>query len=128
MDICQIDYSETFHISDAKTVNIYRDICFQESQRRGWHNPSNSFPEAIALIHSELSEALEGDRKDKMDDHLPHRTSKEVELADAIIRIFDLCGQENIDIGGALVEKFQYNKIRADHDPENRKKPGGKKY
>jgi hypothetical protein len=45
--------------------------------------------ELLALIHSEISEALEGERKDLMDDKLPHRKMAEVELVDAIIRILD---------------------------------------
>ncbi len=45
--------------------------------------------EILALVHSELSEALEGERKSKMDDHLPHRPMAEVEMADTLIRLFD---------------------------------------
>ena len=71
---------------------------------------------------------MEGDRKNLMDDKLPHRKMLEVELADAVIRIFDLAGREGLDLGGALVEKLQYNQIRPDHKKENREKEGGKKY
>jgi hypothetical protein len=48
--------------------------------------------ELRALIASELSEALEGERKSLMDDHLPHRKMAEVEMADAVIRILDYAG------------------------------------
>lgn len=48
--------------------------------------------ELLMLVVSELSEAMEGERKDLMDDHLPHRKMAEVELADAKIRIFDFAG------------------------------------
>lgn len=84
--------------------------------------------ELIALMHSELSEALEADRKGLMDDKLPHRNGVEVELADAVIRILDAAGGLGLDIGGALIEKLAYNHQRADHKPENRVKDGGKKY
>lgn len=66
----------------------------------------------LALIHSEISEALEADRKDLMDDKLTHRTGLEVELADATIRIFDMAGGLNLDLGGAILEKLEYNKSR----------------
>lgn len=83
-------------------------------------------PTKLALAHSELSEALEGFRKNLMDDHLPNRKMIEVELADAIIRILDIAGALNLDIGGALVEKFNYNQTRPDHKPEARNAEGGK--
>jgi NTP pyrophosphatase (non-canonical NTP hydrolase) len=81
----------------------------------------------IALIHSELSEAVEGQRKGLMDDHLPNRKMIEVELADSIIRTFDLAKALDLDIGGALVEKCVYNLTRADHSIEHRKSENGKK-
>lgn len=54
--------------------------------------------ELLALIASELSEALEGERKDLMDDHLPHRKMAEVEMADAVIRILDFSGGFDIPL------------------------------
>ncbi len=84
--------------------------------------------EKLALIHSEVSEAMEGHRKSKMDDKLPHRPMVEVELADAVIRIMDLSGALNLDIGGAIAEKMAFNKIRPDHKPEARLAEGGKAY
>lgn len=84
--------------------------------------------EQIALIHSELSECLEGVRKGLMDDHLPHRTMEEVELADTLIRIFDYAGGHGLDLQGAFEDKMSYNANRADHKLENRSKDGGKKF
>lgn len=80
----------------------------------------------LCLIHSEVSEAMEGHRKNLMDDKLPHRKMIEVELADAVIRIMDLAGAMNLDLGGALVEKLVFNTQRPDHKPENRAADGGK--
>lgn len=101
----------------------------------GWyHDPATgqpikrNFGERIALIHSELSEALEADRKDLMDDKLPHRKGVEVELADAVIRIFDLAGAEGYDLAGAIIEKNKFNRSRHDHTAEGRKAANGKKY
>lgn len=80
----------------------------------------------IGLIHSEASEALEGVRKGKADDHLPHLPSVNVELADTVIRIADFCWANGIDLERAILEKLEYNATRADHKIENRDKEGGK--
>ena len=63
-----------------------------------------------------------------MDDKLPHRSMLEVELADAVIRICDMCGGLGLDLEGAIYEKLEYNKNRADHKLENRLSENGKKF
>jgi len=74
-------------------------------------------PEKLALIHSEISEALEEYRNGQLD-HLYYRESDGkpegfgVELADAIIRILDLCGYLGIDVGELVQLKHEYNKSR----------------
>lgn len=82
----------------------------------------------LGLVHSEVSEAMEGYRKDLMDDHLKDRKMVEVELADTFIRIFDLAGALNLDLGGAIIDKMEYNKKRQDHKPETRGAAGGKSF
>lgn len=109
-------------------INELKNLCYGLSKDSGWHDKPVEFGTRIALIHSEASEALEGHRKGLMDDHLPHRQMAEVELADCVIRICDLAGAEGYDLGGAIIEKLQYNQQRADHKRENRVKDGGKKY
>ena len=84
--------------------------------------------EKLCLIHSEISEAMEGHRKGLSDDKLPHRLQIEVELADAAIRIADLAGALGLDLGGAIAEKIRFNAQRPDHKPENRTTIGGKAY
>lgn len=82
----------------------------------------------IALIGSEINEALEGYRTDAQDDKLPHRKAVEVELADALIRIFDIAEALNLDLAGAIFEKMDYNRSRADHKTDVRKAKGGKRF
>src|ERR1700676_2364540 len=65
--------------------------------------------EMLCLVHSEISEAMEGYRKSLPDDKLPLRSMLEVELADALIRILDISAGLNLDLGGAYVEKMAYN-------------------
>ncbi len=84
--------------------------------------------ELLCLIHSEISEAMEGERKGLMDDKLPHRRMAEVELVDAMIRIFDYAGAFGYDLQGAFEEKMAYNARREDHKLESRALAGGKRW
>lgn len=84
--------------------------------------------ELLCLVHSEISECLEGVRKGLADDHLPHRSMEEVELADALIRIFDYAAGYGLDLQGAYLDKMAYNANRDDHKHESRKLAGGKKF
>lgn len=108
------------------------------ADRSGWwtdidtgekrHVDDVNIPEKICLMHSELSEAMEACRKNRNDDHLPHRAGLEVELADAVIRILDLAGFLKLDLTGAIIEKLAYNQNRADHSLAARQKADGKKF
>lgn len=116
-------------------INSVMALAHQLAVEGGWWNDPQTGElidrnpgELIALMHSELSECLEAERKGLMDDKLPHRTGVEVELADCIIRILDFAGHRQMDIGGAIAEKMAYNAKRADHKPENRIAEGGKKF
>lgn len=105
------------------------------SIKAGWYtNPKTgaivqrNLAEMLCLMHSEISEAMEGVRKGLMDDHLPHRTMEEVELADLLIRVADYAEYRQLDLTGAIKEKMEYNRQRADHKLENRTKDGGKAF
>lgn len=87
-----------------------------------------NFGEVVALMHSELSEALEADRKNTFDDKLPHRDGREVEFADCIIRILDTAAALGLDVAGAFIEKNRYNRQRADHKLSARAGENGKRY
>lgn len=114
-------------------LNDYAKEC-HENNRQWWYDHitgeklNRDKGNLLMLIVSELAECMEGERKDLMDSHLPHRKNAEVELADAIIRIFDYAGAFGYDLDGAYQEKRAYNAIREDHKIESRLKPNGKKF
>jgi NTP pyrophosphatase (non-canonical NTP hydrolase) len=111
-------------------MNLFCAEVHRRSVAAGWWSTPElaNIPTVLCLIHSEISEAMEGHRKDQMDDHLPHRKMIEVELADAVIRIVDLAAALHLDLGGAIEEKMAYNLHRSDHKPEARAAEGGKRF
>ena len=122
------------HINSTTLTNL-KNICHGRAIESGWWHDiktgeklERNKGELICLMHSELSEAMEGMRKNCNDDHLPHRKMEEVEFADCIIRILDYCCAYDLDIEGAILEKLEYNKTRMDHKIESRLKENGKKF
>lgn len=117
----------------TNTLNNFARIC-HEANIKWWQDPRDGTPiernkgELISLMHSELSECLEGERKNLMDDHLPHRRMAEVEIVDLLIRAFDYAGAFGYDLDGAFKEKMAYNVTRKDHEHEARLLANGKKW
>jgi NTP pyrophosphatase (non-canonical NTP hydrolase) len=112
------EYSKECHLANKKWW--YDEVTGEKINRNKG--------ELLCLIHSEISEAMEGERKNLMDDKLQHRRMAEVELVDALIRIFDYAGAFNYDLQGAYRDKMQFNSTRIDHTYEHRKEEGGKKW
>jgi hypothetical protein len=129
----------------VKAAAILQQQCHGQAHHNGWWtdmgtgqdlrstgypllSPTRNVGELLCLVHSEVSEAMEGHRKLLQDDKLPHRAMLEVELADAVIRIFDMSGGLGLDVSGAIAEKLIYNGTRADHEAKNRRQAGGKKF
>lgn len=115
------------------TLNDLAERCHRAAAD-WWRDPATGeprdrpFTEIVALMHSELSEALEAHRKSLPDSHLPHRSGVEVELADLLIRVLDYAGATGLDLDGAVREKLAYNAQRADHRPADRLTTHGKAY
>lgn len=73
--------------------------------KKGWWEKERSVPELLCLVHSEVSEALEAYREGK-------RLNFAEELADVIIRVFDMAYAFEIDLEEAIQKKHEYNKSR----------------
>ena len=84
-----------------------------------WEGPAApNIPEKLALIHSEISEALEDYRAGGGLQNIYYDANEKpegfaVELADAVIRIMDLCGHLGINLAEAIAVKHNYNLTRA---------------
>ena len=101
-------------MKEIDIINSLTKKAHQNAIAHGWWNEERSFGEIIALMHSELSEALEYARvnPNAKSNHIPDFTGIEEELADVIIRIFDYAGKEDLRLGEAIFEKMKYNKTR----------------
>lgn len=84
--------------------------------------------ELLMLCVSELAEAMEGDRKDLMDDKLSTYKMFDVEIVDTFIRLFDIAAHKIPHFAEIFEAKMLYNANREDHKHEARLKDGGKKY
>ena len=102
-----------------KDLNELAAIC-HAANIKWWQNIDTGAPiernryELLALAVSEVSECLEGERKNLMDDKLPHRKMAEVEMADAYIRLLDFAAGFKIQVSRVvLLSPIPFNKGEA---------------
>jgi len=104
---------------------------YQANKEKGFWDSDRKRPETLMLIVSELSEALEADRKGReanLEAHLYTldkspgfsnasfrgniKNTFQDEIADTFIRLLDLVGREGIDIEQHIKLKLSYNATR----------------
>ena len=100
------------------TIKELVDNAHAMSRSKGWYDGADAqrnVPEMLALIHSEVSEALEDYRVGAMAEDARENGKPcgfPSEIADIVIRVADLCGYLGIDLEGAVERKMSYNQTR----------------
>ena len=109
-------------IAFVRHMDRFCNQVHEVAQDKGWWDGERNDGELIALMHSELSEALEGLRHGNgSSDHIPEFNCAEEELADTVIRIADMCAARGWRLGEAIIAKMEFNSGRS-------RKHGGKKF
>tara|TARA_R110002020_G_scaffold117476_11_gene268607 strand:- start:594 stop:917 length:324 start_codon:yes stop_codon:yes gene_type:complete len=96
-----------------KNWNKIAKSIYKNAVNHGFWKDEKNDGEAMALIHSEISEALEAMRNDNpSSSKIIEYSSVEEELADAVIRIMDYAFGKDLDVAGAILAKIEYNQSR----------------
>ena len=120
----KVDYTKNImNLPKKEELNALRDECYKIACEHGWHDEEHSERHFLCLVITELSEAVEADRNDRHACVGMFRSSRmhnevtgfecfikdtvEDELADAAIRILDLAGSQDCDIGEAVTVRLK---------------------
>lgn len=113
------EQTKSFSLSRAVTgsfievFNLLKAAADTNAKAKGFWDKPCSDAEQIALMHSELSEALEYLRHgNPPDDKIPQFKGLEAELADVVIRIMSYAGHRNLRVAEAIVAKMEHNSKR----------------
>lgn len=110
-EIGEVSITESHSLTSD--IRVLIDVSHKLAVEKGfWDDQPRNKGEQIALMHSELSELLEGIRKPGPDEHCPRFTKEEVELADLLIRAFDYAGGYDLRLLEAIFAKLRYNETR----------------
>lgn len=83
------------------------------AREKGFYDDHPRPLERLAQIHREVSEVTEAFRKGALpDEHCPEFLNKEIELADAVIRIMDFAEEQHFRLAQAIIAKSNFNKTR----------------
>lgn len=127
-------YPPPGHAYEGTTLGLFARLTTECGHANSGFNPPDLvanplyFPTKIALVMSELGEAIDADRRAAMDDKLPQYLGRDVEIADALIRLLDLAYNLQTPLDEIYQAKMAFNSTRADHSATERAKVGGKRY
>ncbi len=122
--VSKLDPDEFYN--QNRSLNEWSELAYNASVKKGFYEnyegTSEQIAQSLMLIVSELAEALEADRKNNYADldllkdfndfESTIKNTFEDEIADAIIRLFDLCGAMDIDLDKHVQLKMKYNSLR----------------